>query len=59
MSANETLIDLTLTRIERNLDRVDAQIEAWTAKSLDAAPPVAPETRARVARLLAEGGETS
>lgn len=52
-------IDTRLSEIEAKLDHVDAQIEAWTAKSLDAAPPVAPETRARVARLLAEGGETS
>lgn len=52
-------IDTRLSDIEAKLDHVDAQIEAWATRALDAAPPVAPETRARVARLLTEGGESA
>jgi hypothetical protein len=61
MSVIDTRIETALTRIESKLDHADAladTIDAWTARSLEAAPPVPPETRARVARLLAEGGES-
>lgn len=33
-------------------------VDAWVTRTLDAAPPVSAATRARIARLLAEGVES-
>jgi hypothetical protein len=55
-------IESTLSRIESRLDSADALadvIDSWTARSLAAAPPVSPETQARLARLLAEGEDSA
>lgn len=35
---------------------VEAAVEAWVARTLAEAPPITPEVRARLARLLAGGG---
>jgi hypothetical protein len=55
-------IDTALARIESRLDDADALAavaEAWVAETLAAAPPVPDAARSRVARLLAESGESA